>query len=54
MMWVEILSRQRDVISRFRIDGPEARIGRGYDNDVVVEDPYVAAQHLRIFRDEAG
>jgi hypothetical protein len=54
MMWVEILSRQRDVVSRFRIDGPEARIGRGYDSDVVVDDPYVAAQHLRIFRDETG
>ena len=31
-----------------------ARIGRGYDNDVIIDDPYVAAQHLRVFRDEAG
>ena len=54
MMWVEILSRQREVANRFRIDGPEAHIGRGYDNDVVVDDPYVAAQHLRVFRDESG
>jgi pSer/pThr/pTyr-binding forkhead associated (FHA) protein len=23
-------------------------------NDVIVDDPYVAAQHLRVFRDEAG
>jgi pSer/pThr/pTyr-binding forkhead associated (FHA) protein len=54
MMWIEILSRQREVASRFRIDGPEARIGRGYDNDVMVDDPYIAAQHLRVFRDETG
>jgi pSer/pThr/pTyr-binding forkhead associated (FHA) protein len=54
MIWVEILSRHRDVASRLRIAGPEARIGRGYDNDVVVDDPYVAARHLRIFRDDAG
>lgn len=54
MIWVEILSRQRDVAARFRIAGPEARIGRGYDNDVVVDDPYVAAQHLRVFRDDTG
>lgn len=54
MIWVEILSRHRDIAVRFRIDGPEARIGRGYDNDVIVDDPYVAAQHLRIFRDETG
>jgi hypothetical protein len=54
MIWVEILSRHRDVTARFRIAGPELRIGRGYDNDVIVDDPYVAAQHLRVFRDEAG
>jgi Inner membrane component of T3SS, cytoplasmic domain len=54
MIWIEILSRQRDVAARFRIAGPEARVGRGYDNDVIVDDPYVAANHLRVFRDEAG
>jgi pSer/pThr/pTyr-binding forkhead associated (FHA) protein len=54
MMWIEILSRHRDITSRLRMPGPEVRIGRGYDNDIVVDDPYVAAQHVRIFRDEAG
>ena len=54
MIWIEILSRQREIAARFRIAGPEARIGRGYDNDVIVDDPYVAASHLRVFRDEAG
>jgi len=54
MIWIEILSRHRDITARFRIAGPEAYIGRGYDNDVIVDDPYVAARHLRIFRDETG
>lgn len=54
MIWIEILSRQHEIAARFRIAGPEARIGRGYDNDVIVDDPYVAAAHLRLFRDEAG
>ena len=54
MIWVEILSRHRDIAARFRIAAPEARIGRGYDNDVIIDDPYVAAQHLRVFRDDAG
>jgi len=54
MIWVEILSRHRDVAARFGVAGPEVRIGRGYDNDVVVDDPYVATHHLRIVRDEAG
>lgn len=54
MIWVEILSRHRDVVSRVGIAGDNASIGRGYDNDVIVDDPYVAARHLRILRDEAG
>jgi hypothetical protein len=54
MIWIEILSRHSDITARYRIAGPEARIGRGYDNDVIVDDPYVAAQRLRIFRDETG
>ena len=54
MIWVEILSRHRDIASRFRFAGPQVSIGRGYDNDVVVDDPYVAARHLRVFRDDDG
>ena len=54
MIWVEILGRHRDVVARHRCDGPEVRIGRGYDNDVVVDDPYVAPRHLRIFRGDDG
>jgi hypothetical protein len=54
MIWVEILSRYRDVAARFRVDGNEAYIGRGYDNDVIVDDPYVASRHVRVFRDTAG
>jgi hypothetical protein len=54
MIWVEILARHREVAARFRIAGDEVRIGRGYDNDVIVDDPYVADRHVRIFRDQAG
>jgi len=54
VIWIEILSRHRDVATRHRCVGPEVRIGRGYDNDVVVDDPFVAVHHLRLFRDDAG
>jgi pSer/pThr/pTyr-binding forkhead associated (FHA) protein len=54
MIWVEILSRHRDVVSRVRIAGAEVTVGRGYDNDVIIDDPYVAARHLRVSRDAAG
>jgi len=32
----------------------EITIGRGYDNDVLIDDPYVASRHLRIVRDASG
>jgi FHA domain-containing protein len=54
MIWVEILSRHRDVAARFRFADAEVHIGRGYDNDVIVDDPFVAVQHVRVFRDEGG
>jgi hypothetical protein len=54
MIWVEILSRYHDVLGRHRCDGDIVSIGRAYDNDVVIDDPYVAPHHVRIGRDEEG
>jgi hypothetical protein len=54
MIWVEILSRHRDVAARYCCAGPEIFVGRAYTNEVVVDDPYVAPRHLRIVRNEAG
>ena len=54
VIWVEILSRHREVVARHRFAGAELRIGRGYDNDLVLDDPHVAVSHLRIFRTDAG
>jgi len=54
VIWVEILSRHRDVTARFRLTGPQVRIGRAYDNDVVIDDPYVAGHHMRVVRDDEG
>lgn len=53
-MWIEVLSRHGEVAARERIDASEARIGRAFDNDVVVDDPHVAPHHLRIHRGEDG
>ncbi|MES2356682.1 MAG: FHA domain-containing protein [Pseudomonadota bacterium] len=54
IIWVEVLSKHRDVVARYRCSGPEIHIGRGYDNDVVVDDPYVAPVHICVARDERG
>lgn len=52
--WIEILSRHGDVVARHRCATGEIRIGRAYDNDIVLDDPYVAVSHLRVFCDERG
>jgi len=53
-IWVEILARQQDVASRQRFADTPITVGRAYDNDVVIDDPHVAAHHLRIERAEDG
>jgi len=54
VIWVEILTRQMAVTARHRCTGAEIRIGRSYTNDIVLDDPLVAAEHLRIARDANG
>jgi Inner membrane component of T3SS, cytoplasmic domain len=54
-LWIEVLSRHDEVIARHRMvldDG--ATIGRAYDNQVILDDPYVAPRHLRVVRDANG
>lgn len=51
VVWIEVLSRHRDVVARHRCGDDVVRIGRAYDNDVVIDDPYVAPHHARILRD---
>jgi hypothetical protein len=54
-IWVEILSRHHyEVATRYRFASTPITIGRAYDNDVVVDDPHVAAHHLRIARKDDG
>ncbi len=72
-IWVEVLSRTHEVISRHRIDldlqvspldptepanpttrSRAIRVGRAYENDVILDDPHVAAHHLSLSMDENG
>ncbi len=53
-VWLEVLGRHGDVASRQRVAGPLLTIGRAYDNDVVLDDPHVAAHHLRLARADDG
>ncbi|MEP7344577.1 MAG: FHA domain-containing protein [Gemmatimonadaceae bacterium] len=51
---VEILDARGHVRSRTRLDTIPASIGRAFDNDIIVDDPFVSPHHLRLVEDDAG
>jgi hypothetical protein len=54
-MILEVLdTRAGAVRTRLRLDALPLTIGRGYANDLILDDPYVDARHARITRDEEG
>lgn len=44
--FVELLARNGDVRRRIRVDALPIRLGRGYDNDVILDDVHTAAHHV--------
>jgi len=52
--WVEQLDRHGAVVSRQRVRDGSLTVGRGYDNDLIIDDPYVAPAHLKIGYDTDG
>lgn len=46
---LEIFSSTGKVAQRITLKNRAVRIGRGYDNDVVIDDPYISPHHLRIY-----
>jgi hypothetical protein len=52
---VEVLDpRTGEVRLRRRLDAGPVTLGRAYDNDIVLDDPYADVRHARIVTDEAG
>ena len=52
---VEVLDpRTGEVRVRRRLDAGPVTLGRGYDNDIVLDDAYADARHARIVSDETG
>lgn len=46
--WVEILDRHGEIASRHPVHAFPFRIGRAYACDVVIDDPYIAGEHLEV------
>jgi hypothetical protein len=52
--FVETLARNGDVLHRHQVDALPIRIGRGYDNDFIVDDIHCAARHAIVELDPDG
>jgi len=48
LAWVEIVDRHGDVSARHPVYSWPLKVGRAYTSDIVLDDPYVAANHLEI------
>jgi len=46
--WLEILDRTGHVVQRLTLTHLPLTIGRSYENDVILDDPYVSPVHLRL------
>lgn len=53
MLWVEVLARG-EVVSRHRCIGRSLTIGRGYDCELILDDPHVAARHAQLTLQDDG
>lgn len=52
--FIEVLNRSHHVLARFRHTDLPIRIGRAYDNDVILDDPHIAPHHAQIEATENG
>ncbi|GGY15432.1 FHA domain-containing protein [Massilia dura] len=52
--FIEILARNGDVLSRQRFESLPVTLGRGYDNDVVLDDAHTAPHHAVLEREDDG
>lgn len=51
---IETLTASGDVHSRYKYADLPVRIGRSYHNDIVLDDPHIAAEHALLELDEQG
>jgi len=52
--FIEMLARNGDVLHRHQVDALPIRLGRGYDNDFILDDAFAAPRHAIIEADEHG
>lgn len=53
-LMLELLSRTGKVQKFIRLKGKSFTVGRGYENDIVLDDPYVSPHHLNMILNDDG
>ena len=53
-IWIEVTSKAGALLTRQRVTGDRFSVGRGYQNDLIVDDPAVSPAHIRFSRDDTG
>ena len=48
---IEVLDRFGKVKERLKVTDFPCRIGRGYDNDIILDDPYISPSHVELILD---
>jgi len=51
---IEVVDHQGTIIERFRATQFPVKVGRAYDNDLIIADPYVCPHHCEVTLGEAG
>ncbi len=51
---IEVLNKQHKVIERHKFAQTEVRLGRAYDNDVILYDRHVCPHHAKLWQNEQG
>jgi len=54
MIVLEVLEKSGKVRERVRLGSFPVRVGRAYDNDIILDDEYVSPHHLIIGKDDQG
>lgn len=54
LAWLEIIDQHGDVATRHPIYAWPVKVGRAYHNDVVLDDPFIAQDHLQIDQIDTG
>lgn len=54
LWWLEVRGPDGQTHPRMKLHGEAISIGRGYANDLILDDPFISPMHARLTRDEAG